>query len=107
MSQASRKSKTDETDQIERLLKNEFPNTEAYRYNSASIRVRVIDERFTGKSISERDRMVSPILSQLPDELESEILMLLTLTPEETKVANPNTHSWVNREFDNPSFSSL
>ena len=45
--------KTEETRKIESLFRTEFPQTDAYRFNSASIRVRVIDDRFEGKSIAE------------------------------------------------------
>jgi len=54
--------RTAETRRVEDALRQVFPNTDAYRYNSASIRVRVIDDRFKGKSIEERDAMVEPLL---------------------------------------------
>src|SRR3954447_6183560 len=77
--------KTDETRGIERALREHFPDTEAYRYNSASIRVRIIDDAFEGKSDSEREKMVDPILDKLPEETQSHIMLLLTLTESETK----------------------
>ena len=41
--------KTDETRKIESLIRTEFPRTDAYRFNFASIRARMIDDRFEGK----------------------------------------------------------
>ena len=61
--------RTSETRRVEEILREEFPNTDAYRYNSASIRVRVIDHRFEGKSTEERDAMVEPILEKLPEAI--------------------------------------
>src|SRR5262245_37689959 len=55
--------RTDETRQIEDLLRKEFQDVDAYRYNSASIRVRVVDPRFKGKSNAARDKMVDRLLS--------------------------------------------
>ena len=55
------KKRTDETKAIEKLLRKHFDRVDAYRYNSASIRIRVIDERFGGKSQSQREQMVHPI----------------------------------------------
>jgi hypothetical protein len=41
--------RTDETQMIERVLREAgFETVDAYRYNTASIRVRVIDQRFEG-----------------------------------------------------------
>ena len=40
--------RTDESRQVEDLLRKEFPKTDVYRYNSASIRIRVIDPQFEG-----------------------------------------------------------
>ena len=43
--------RTDETRQVEEVLRQAgFQQADAYRYNSASIRVRVIDPRFEGRS---------------------------------------------------------
>ena len=99
--------KTDETRTIEAALRAEFPSAEAYRYNWASIRIRVIDERFRGLSIEDRDRMVSAILDGLPSDLQNQIILLLTLTPEEAQPENFNRHSILNLEFEDPSPSLL
>jgi stress-induced morphogen len=107
MSVSSSRKQTKETKRVEQLLREEFPKSEAYRYNAGTIRVRVIDERFEGKSLKERDQMVSPLLAQLPEEVEQEIMMLLMLTPDETKPYPMNSQTWANREFEDPSNSSL
>jgi hypothetical protein len=91
------KQKNEETDLIEKKLRSVFPNVEAYRYNIASIRVRIIDEHFRGKSKLERDDWVSPLLEGLPEETQNDITILLLLTPEELD------HSLMNLEFENPS----
>ena len=52
--------RTEETRLVEKVLRARFPQTDAYRYNSASIRVRIIDPRFEGLAHEERDAMVLP-----------------------------------------------
>ena len=44
--------------------------------------------------------MVDPIIEQLPEETQSDIMLLLTLTEAETK--SFNRHYLTNLEFDNP-----
>ena len=93
--------KTAETKKIEQVVGKRFPNVEAYRYNSASIRVRVIDEAFLGKSKAEREQMLASLLDSLPDKTQRDITILLLLAPEET------TTSMMNVEFEQPSPSDL
>lgn len=97
--------RTDETNRVEEVLRAVFPRTDAYRYNSASIRVRVIDDRFAGKSVEERDAMVEPLLEQLPEATQAEIMNLLTLSPDE--LTRSSRHLLVNEEFEDPSPSML
>jgi hypothetical protein len=97
--------RTDETRSVERVLRQEFPKTDAYRYNSASIRVRVIDPRFEGKSTEERDAMVEPLLEKLPEPTQADIMTLLTLSPGEADASLQK--SLANAEFDDPSDSML
>jgi len=61
---------TEESREVESVLRPEFPGTDAYRYNSASIRVRVVDPRFEGRSHEERDAMVEPLLDRLPESIQ-------------------------------------
>lgn len=75
--------KTEESRKIENLLKKDFAQIDAYRYNSASIRVRVIDPKFEGKSSKKRHDLIDRYLSKLPEEIEREIFVLVLLTPTE------------------------
>ena len=95
------KLKTDETRLIEERLRSCFQNVEAYRYNPASIRVRIIDERFKHMSNPDRDDMVSPLLEELPQEIQDDITILLLLTEEEKE------YRMMNVEFENPTPSML
>ncbi len=58
---------------------------EAYRYNSASIRIRIIDPDFKGLSLIERESLIDSILDTLPEDIRAEITLLLLLTPAERK----------------------
>jgi len=98
--------RTNETEMIERALKTKFPNTDAYRFNSASIRVRIIDDSFEGMTESQRDAMVDPILDQLPEETQSDIMLVLTMTTKEAK-SRLSRYSLLNLEFENPLPSRL
>ena len=100
MSSVDRK-KTDETREIERMLREHFPDVIAYRQNSASIRVRVVDERFRGKSLIDRENMVEPLLATMPEETQIDITILLLLSPEEIG------RSMMNIEFEDPVESML
>jgi hypothetical protein len=74
---------------------------EAYRHNSVSVRIRVIDPDFRGKSRAEREDELWAALEHLPEEVVAEISLLLLLAPEEVK------RSFANFEFDNPVPSQL
>jgi hypothetical protein len=102
--------KTDETRKVEALFRTVFPRTDAYRFNTASIRVRVIDPRFEGKSIAEREDMVFPLLKKLPKRTRDDILVLLTLAPSEQQTPISQTshsQSLMNHEFEHPLHSNL
>jgi stress-induced morphogen len=73
-----------------------------YRQNSASIRVRIIDERFENVSKSKRHDKVFKFLSdRLEDDEIQEISVLLPLAPDELK------STFMNLEFDDPMPSRL
>jgi len=97
--------RTAETRKVEELLRTRFPGADAYRYNSASIRVRIIDPRFEGLSPEQRDALVEPLLDQLPENTQADIINLLTLSPSE--VAGSTSRSLPNIEFEDPSPSML
>jgi hypothetical protein len=97
--------RTDETRRVEAVLRKEFPNSDAYRYNSASIRVRVIDPRFERMPVDERDAVIEPLLGQLPGETQADIMNLILLSPSEIEASCRK--SLVNEEFEDPSESML
>ena len=69
---------------------------ETYRQNSVSVRVRILDSTFQGKSRAQREEEVWAALEQLPADVAAEISLLLLLTPEEAK------SSFASLEFDDP-----
>ena len=87
------------------LIENSFADSgfraESYRYNSASVRIRVIDERFRGKSKMEREDLILPILERLPDEIRDDIMYLLLLTQDEVGM------SLMNLEYEDAAPSRL
>ena len=73
-----------------------------YRQNNASIRLRVIDQRFAPMNKSRRHGEVWDFLShQLPEDVLANISLLLTVTPSELN------DSFVNFEFERPTPSQL
>lgn len=103
--------RTKETKSVERVLRSAgFERVDAYRYNSASIRVRVIDPRFEGMRPNARDALVEPHLESLPERTQADILTLLTLAPSEVELRSdaiiPQAYLR-NAEFDAPSPSRL
>ncbi len=67
---------------------------ELYRRNAVTIRVRIIDPLFSGMDLVSRDNLVWKYLDGLPDEIQTDITMLILLTQKES------THSLVNQEFE-------
>lgn len=61
-----------------------------------SIRIRIIDPGFRGLSLGERDDLLSKVLETFSENLQSQITMLLLLTPEEAR------SDLLNMEFDDP-----
>ena len=100
--------RTDETRMVERHLLRHFKQADAYRYNSASIRVRVIDPRFEGLPREARDAMVEEDLRELPDDTQRDIVTLFTFAPSELDRAPTNfREQMLNSEFEDPSPSVL
>jgi hypothetical protein len=97
--------RTDETRHAEEILRKHFESVDAYRYNSASVRVRIIDSRFKDLSREQRDDLVEPKLELLPEETQSEIMNLVLLYPgEERETFRANM---MNSEFEHPLESML
>jgi stress-induced morphogen len=86
-----------------REYKSEHPvaHIEAYRRNSASVRIRSVDPDFKGKGVIQREDMVWNLLDRLPDEVRGDITMLILETPDEV------AKSLSSREFENPTPSRL
>ncbi len=101
--------RTDETRQVEEVLRDAgFQQVDAYRYNSASIRVRVIDPRFEGQSPEDRDKMVEPHLDRLPERTRADIMNLFTFAPSELEETPKTFKEFIlNTEFNDPSPSML
>jgi stress-induced morphogen len=75
---------------------------ELYRQNTASIRIRILDDHFAGMSAGERHDMVWDFLAAaLDDDTLQEISVLLPLAPKE------RTDSLMSLEFDDPIPSSF
>ena len=68
-----------------------------YRRDPYSVRVRVIDPGFAGRSLADRFDSVWEVIEPLPEDLQSQVSILLTLTPEEAE-----TMSIANYDFDHP-----
>ncbi len=101
--------RTDETRQVEEVLrKGGFATVDAYRYNAASIRVRVVDPRFEGLSSENRDQMVEPLLESLPERTQADIMSLFTFAPSELQPTPKSSRTFhLNAEFDDPTPSLL
>ena len=92
---------TPETRNVENLLRQHFSQVDSYRYNSATIRVRVIDPRFEGLPREKRDTMVEQYLDTLPAETQSDIVTLLTFAPWELQQTPKTFREYMlNSEFD-------
>lgn len=101
--------RTPETRHVEQVLHEDgFAQVDAYRYNSASIRVRVIDERFQGLSVERRDALVEPSLDKLPLDTQADIIQLFTFAPAELDSSTTALRVLLlNTEFTDPSPSTL
>ena len=67
-----------------------------YRRDPVSIRIRIIDPDFAPLNRAQRHQAIVPYLRALPQELRSDITILLLLSPDEAD------NSLANMEFENP-----
>lgn len=65
------------------VLADRFPAAEAYPTQYDSIQVRIIDSRFSGKDRGQREKMVLPLIHKLPEDVQSQIIVLLLFAPGE------------------------
>jgi len=87
--------RTDETRQVEAVLRPHFTEVHAWRFNQASIRVSIVDKQFEGLKRGKRVALVEPYIATLPDETQSRMVVMFLLTPKEL----PRAHSTL-YEFD-------
>ena len=101
--------RTQETRQVEHALRDAgFERVDAYRFNSASIRLRVIDSRFEQLSAEKRDALIEPYLESLPERTQADIVNLLTLAPSELQPGRTTFGEYLNNaEFEDPRPSML
>lgn len=85
----------------EYMVSHPNADIQAKRQNSVSIRVRIIDSDFEGIDRADREPPVWKILKNLPEEVFSNITMLLLITPKEAE------GSLANLEFNDPLPSRL
>jgi hypothetical protein len=76
-------------------------NIELDRRNNVSVRIRIIDQDFRGKSRAEREKEIWPLFDVLPEDAVADITMLLLITPEEQE------ESLASFEFDHPTKSRI
>lgn len=87
------------TADVRQRLAQEFSRVDAYQYNPASIRVRILDERFRNLPKLDRIDLIEPFLEQFSDDVQQQIIFILCLAPgEET---DPSFWA-LNREFEDP-----
>jgi hypothetical protein len=67
-----------------------------YRQSPVSVRIRIVDPAFRGMDKTSRHEKTWEYLESLPEEVQSDISMLVLLAPDETKM------SFANFEFDDP-----
>ena len=101
--------RTDESRMVEETLRNVgFLQVDSYRYNPASIRVRVIDPRFEGLKIEKRYELIEPHLERLPEHTQADIMSLFTFAPSELNESPKTLRQFMkNTEFEDPSPSML
>ncbi len=78
---------------------HEYAECTVYRYNPASIRVRVVDAIFSGLSKGERHDYAMRFLRELPEDALAQMSILLCLEPGES--------SLLDSEFHDPTRSQL
>ena len=97
--------RTDESRRLEEALRRNFENVDAYRYNSASLRVRIVDSKFKDLNRESRDDLVEPHLSELDQATQGDIMNLVLLFPGEVDASI--RARLMNDEFEHPSRSML
>ncbi len=96
-------------DEILLQYEQEHPQSlgEYYRYNSASIRIRIIDPQFDGLAEDDRETIAYSYLDKLPDAIAGDITLVLLFTPAEFEHPETTIFGLANLEFDDPRLSRL
>jgi stress-induced morphogen len=90
---------TPETKDVEKVFREHgFADVQSYRHSSASIRLRVRDERFRGLSRVARMAMLEPIIEKLPEETQQDLMFVLSIAPGE----EIRDFILMNLEFEDP-----
>jgi acid stress-induced BolA-like protein IbaG/YrbA len=74
-----------------------------YRYNSGSIRLRIISDAFDSMSEAQRHDFVWPFIEPLDEDVVAQISIMVLLTPKEEAAKD----SIMNIEFEYPTRSEL
>jgi len=82
-------------------LKHPDAKIDLYRQNSASVRIRIIDDCFAGMSRRDRNDYAWTYFDNLSEDAQGEISLLLLLTPAEVE------KDFANIEFEDPVPSML
>lgn len=100
---SARKPKTDRhVEQIlEVLRQNYLPDhpkarIDAYRYDDACVRIRILDPDYAGTKLEERWKQLRRLLEPLPEETRSDVGLMFLLTPKEAA----NRYKQMNGEFE-------
>lgn len=89
--------RTEESRMVEKaLLDAGFERVDAYRYNSASLRVRVVDSEFESMPADQRNALIDPELDKLPETTQSDIINLVLLSPVELDQPNDSRQAVFN-----------
>lgn len=98
------KTTNERTQRVEEFFRSHgFSNAECYQrtgYNFL-LRLRIIDPSFRGMSRLQREAVIEPLIEELPDDLQSDITLVVLLSPGE------EADSLANLEFEKPSPSLL
>src|SRR5207244_950501 len=95
------------SERILRLLREKYlprhPKAEfsVFRSSPANVHIRILDPDVRGVDIPERDDMAWEVLDELPDEVVSDISVVLLLPPEDRDAYE------LSREFDTPTRSRV
>ena len=82
-----------------------YTDVVAYRYNYASIRLRVICYQFAGVRSQQRLDRINDLLNTLPDSLNAQVVTMILTTPDELK--DGGRHYFGNLDFEHPEPSEL